>query len=173
MTEDNQRYIHLKSGAVYDKEVGRIVGHSGEGEYQITKANARAMVERKKEKAIRSQLRGLAAKEGLALPEDASEDEILKGALDGIEALTAHMKNVFLKSENIRGLGEAYQRLVVPMVGIQSDEADIPDWVIEQHLQKKYGPVIREMAAMASRILAEKGLIDGGEIIDADVEHKE
>lgn len=159
-----ERYKVLKSGAVYDREVGRIVSHSGEGEYQITSATARAMLAKKREKAIAAQMRGLAAKNGIALPPDATDEEVLNGALDGMEALTAHMKKVFLESNNIRGLAEAYTKLTAPLVGSQSDEREIPDHLVEAKAKE----LLHGLSAMAKRIREEQ--IANGGVIDAEVE---
>jgi hypothetical protein len=153
-----ERYKVLKSGAVYDREAGRIVSHSGEGQFQITSANARAMVAKKREKAIAAQMRGLAAKNGIALPEDATDEQILKGALDGVEALTAHMKDVFLKSNNIRGLAEAYSKLVTPLVGQQPEED-------EQVVDGEWRVLIREIAIAARKLDKQSA-----DVIDADAE---
>lgn len=149
---DEERYKTLTNGAVYDLQAKRIVKGA-----VMSSDGARAMVAKKREKAIASQMRGLAAKEGIALPKDATDEEILNGALDGIEALTSHMKDVFLKSNNIRGLAEAYSKLVLPMVGQPSDDEDMP--VVNDEVRM----VLREIAIYARKI--EKQSAD---VIDAE-----
>ena len=161
VTANPERYQLLKSGAIYDRELSRIVSHTGEGEYQITKETARQMLARRREKAIVAQMRGLAAKEGIALPEDVTDEQILRGALDGIEALTAHMKDVFLKSNNIRGLADAYTKLVSPLVGQQPEE--------DQSVQySQFRQVMREIASRIRQMEHQQTVV--GDVIDAETE---
>jgi hypothetical protein len=88
----------------------------------------------------------------------------LKGALDGIEAMTAHMKDVFLKSQNIRGLAEAYSKLTAPLVGSQVDEREVPEWMVEAKAKE----LLNEMVLLAKRIKEEQ--LANSSVIDADVE---
>ena len=43
---------------------------------------------------------------------DPDEIEIVKGATDAVEVLTAHMTKTFLGSKNLRGMGETYTKLL-------------------------------------------------------------
>ena len=89
-----------------------------------------------RERAIASQLRGL-ARATKELPEDADFEEIAAGALTTIEALTKHFVEIFLQSNNIRGLGEAYSKLIIPLLG-ESREA--PDrWKYIRHARSNPG----------------------------------
>ena len=147
LNEDPVRFQLMKGGAVYDRKAGRIVTHTGEGPYQITPETSGKMRARWKQKILISQLRGLAAKEGFALPAEITDEEILQGALDGVEALTAHMKAVFLKSTNVRGLAEAYSKLVAPLTSQPDDDESLT-----------YGQVrgiFGEIAALARKVNAE------------------
>lgn len=74
-----------------------------------------------RERAITAQLRGLASVNGPLAP-DADTEAIAKGAHSTIEALTRHLAEVFLKSENVRGLGEAYTKLLQPFLGMSDED---------------------------------------------------
>lgn len=70
----------------------------------------------KREQGIIAQLRGLAGATA-ELPEDADLEQIAKGALTTIEALTRHLAQTFMQSKNIRGMAETYNKLLAPFVG--------------------------------------------------------
>jgi hypothetical protein len=126
-----------------------------------TSEQGRAMLERKRQKGIVSQLRGLANKNGVSLPPGATDEEILQGALDGVEALTAHMKQQFLKSTNIRGLAEAYVKLMAPLLGEQSEQ---PRTVVNFHeleLGQTAGELLRHLREALPAAVE-------GKVIDAD-----
>jgi hypothetical protein len=171
------RYREIDGGAILDKKFGRLVGHLG-GKYQISKETARQMVAMKKAKAVKSQMLGIAAAAGIELAQDATDDEILAGALDGIQALTAHMAKTFMQSNNIRGLGESYARLVAPFVGSQNEVDDTLSAEERKELEKyrAVDATLREISSLAERIEKERAAgkfdtvnnSDDDNIIDAD-----
>jgi hypothetical protein len=81
-----------------------------------TSERGRELAQRKKEIGQIAQLRGLARGAGLDL-DNATLEEIAKGAGDAIENMTAHFYQVFMKSSNVRGLAEAYKGMTAPMLG--------------------------------------------------------
>jgi hypothetical protein len=161
LNDDPIRFSLLKSGAVYDRDAGRIVTHTGEGPFQITKESSGQMRTRWKQKTLIAQLRGLAAKEGVELPPDITDEEIVQGALSGVEALTAHMKAIFLKSNNIRGLAEAYSKLVSPLTGQPDDDDSLTDLEVRE--------VYRDLAALARRVMGGVEANRQRQVINGDV----
>lgn len=100
---DNGHYISPPSSAkIADSERGR------------------ELYELKRQKGVMAQLRALARGAGIELPEDADLEKIIEGASSGTEALTLHLYKQFMKSENLRGMAEAYGKLSAPMVGDQA-----------------------------------------------------
>jgi hypothetical protein len=154
VASDPQRYRLLKSGAIMDTETGKLVGHTGEGPFQITSETSRQMLAKRREKTLISWMRGLASKDGKALAPEATDEEILMGALDGVEALVAHTKAVYLKSNNIRGLGEALGKLTNPLLDRPLEE-DQPATYAE------FRGLLAEMAAAARAIEAKQDAIPG------------
>jgi hypothetical protein len=122
---DETRYKILDGGAVYGLAEGRIVAHLPGGKYAITKENAREMLDRKRQIGQMAQLRGLARGAGLDL-DNATLEEIAQGAGDAIENMTAHFYQVFMKSNNVRGLAEAFKGLTAPLVGDREERTDTP-----------------------------------------------
>lgn len=153
---DPQRYRELKNGSIYDMERGRIV--SGAITTRITSDNARAMVERRKQRFVISKLRGLAGaiKE---LPPDADLETITEGAADVVEALSRHFARTFLKSSNLRGMAESYAKLIAPLVG--DDEEQETD----------AAPKIPARVVLILAELARKR--DGAEVIDISTDPAE
>jgi hypothetical protein len=159
--EQQDRYIHLKSGALYDRQAGRIVAHSGEGEYQITKANAHAMLERKRAKGRRSKLRGMARGAGFDIDPNATDEDLEIKAADALELYVAHLGKTFLKSENLRGMGETFSRLTEPFA-MREDTGELTPG--ELHVS------IRGMVETFERLI-HGGQIentDNGDVIDAE-----
>jgi hypothetical protein len=143
MTEDysdETRYRILDGGAVYGLQEGRIVAHLPGGKYLITPENARSMLERKRQIGQIAQLRGLARAAGMDL-DNATLEEIAKGAGDAIENMTTHFYQVFMKSSNVRGLAEAFRGLTAPMLGEQQDQKTVLNFH-EIEIGKKAGELL-------------------------------
>jgi hypothetical protein len=51
------------------------------------------------------------------LGEDVTDEELVGQAGNALEALTAHMGKTFLKSGNLRGMAESYNKLAAPFGG--------------------------------------------------------
>jgi len=146
-----ERYRLLKSGALYDMEAGRIVENPNGGKYAFTRESSLAVWQQRREKFKKSWMRGLAD----TLPEDATDEEIVEGALDGTEVLVRHMKREFLKSGNIRGLAEAIRALIAPLLGPQVED-DEP--------ARREAMVLRQIFVLARNVEAE---VTDGEIVNA------
>jgi hypothetical protein len=129
------KYRILESGAVQDISTGKMIDNLG-GKYTLTPARASDLAERRRQMAVLSHMRGVAKGAGIELSEDASLDEIIQGAGNGIEAYMAHLGKTFLKSESIRGQGEAYGQIVRPILGDDRGKQDGPVTII----QNNYAP---------------------------------
>jgi hypothetical protein len=121
---DETKYRILDGGAVYGLAEGRIVAHLPGGKYAITPENSRAMLERKRQIGQIAQLRGLARAAGMDI-DNATLEEIAKGAGDAIENMTLHFYAVFMSSSNVRGLAEAFRGLTAPMLGEQPEQKTV------------------------------------------------
>lgn len=87
-------------------------------ETRLTPERAREIRQQQRDQALIAQMRGLAQGTGVELPEDDADLlALVRSASSGVEALTAHMAEVFLTSRNVRGLAEAYKELTRPMLG--------------------------------------------------------
>lgn len=126
---DPARFRLLKSGAVYDNQIGRIVANPGGGKYAVTTEKSVEMHARRKQVGIIAQMRALARAEGMELPDDIEMDELLSLAASGVEALYTHAIKTFLASKNIRGMGEIIPKLVAGFIETDSrvrPEMDTP-----------------------------------------------
>ena len=119
--QDPEKYRLLDSGAVYDLKAGRICDNLG-GKYSITSENARTFLDRRREVGLIAQLRGLASAEGIELGDDAELHDIVHGAASAVEALTKLLAQKFKESDNIRGMGEVYSKLIAPLLGDTGDK---------------------------------------------------
>lgn len=119
------RYKIGSNGSVYDLQAGRFCDLIVElNPYAITPENARQMADRKRQIGQIAQLRGLARGAGLDL-DNATLEDIAKGAGDAIENMTKHFYDVFMKSNNVRGLAEAFKGLTAPMLGEREEKTII------------------------------------------------
>lgn len=118
-----ERYTIIPGGAVRDTETGRIVTHVG-GKNLITKETSQLMHARRRELGLRSHLRGMILGAGLDLDPDDVEDDLVRKASDALELYVAHMGKTFLKSQNIRGMGEIFPKLVEPFSRVMKEEDD-------------------------------------------------
>lgn len=113
---DETRYKRLANGAIYDREVGRIVSNPGGGTTAITQARSSELRSLWKASQARSRLRGLVRgvcdADGKQIDVSDIDDELIMQANDAAEALTAHMVRTFLASKNLRGMGETYTKLM-------------------------------------------------------------
>jgi hypothetical protein len=112
-----EEYIVTQSNAVL--RVGqRDIIAKFPGPFDITEASSLEMHRLRKEKALRSHLLGLARGAGIEIAEDADFETLLKGASDGLETLVSHTVQTYLKSGNLRGMGEVFGKLTAPMLGV-------------------------------------------------------
>jgi hypothetical protein len=142
--EDGHLLRKYEDGTIYDRTAKKLI--HGPTNAMITKANAREFAQRRKDIALISTMRGLAEGTGVELPEDDNDLLALaRGAGSGIQKLTAHMSRVFLSSKNVRGLSEAYGRLVSPHLG--EPETDARHVI---YVQNNFSP---ETASAMERVL--------------------
>jgi hypothetical protein len=104
------RYKILDSGAIYDREAGRIVGMGGKSKYAITPANASEMSEKSNRKRKIGKVVGRILGAGLELPADADLEKLTDLEADAVTIYTAHLGKVFLESKNPR-IGESFSKL--------------------------------------------------------------
>ena len=113
---DETRYKLLANGAVYDRQVGRIVANPGGGTKAITQARSSELRSLWRAQKARSRLRGLVRgikdADGKQIDVSDIDDELVMQANDAAEALTAHMVRTFMQSKNLRGMGETYTKLL-------------------------------------------------------------
>ena len=113
---DPERYRVLSNGAIFDNEIKRIVAMPGGGKTAITKATSGELRSLWKAQKARAKLRGMVrgVKDANGEPIDVSDidDELILQANSAAEALTAHMVRTFLASNNLRGMGETYTKLM-------------------------------------------------------------
>lgn len=64
-----------------------------------------------KQKALRSKLKGMIRGAGLDVDANAVDEELIDKAGDALEVFLAHMGQTFLKTSNIRGMGEVWPKL--------------------------------------------------------------
>lgn len=101
---DPERYKHLSSGAVYDLQLKRIVSMDPDkNPWAITKSNAKDFQLR------RNEISRQVARE--AIDEGAGLDPSQWGTGEGWRAVIVHTVQQYLKSSNIRGMGEVFQKL--------------------------------------------------------------
>lgn len=124
-----ERYHIVPGGVVEDRETGRVVGRVG-GKHLITKETSQLMHARRRELGLRSHLRGMILGAGLDIDPDDVDDDMVRKAGDALELYVAHMGRTFLKSQNIRGMGEIFPKLVEPFSRVMQkddeDDASIP-----------------------------------------------
>lgn len=114
--DDPTKYRLNAAGSVVSIETGRIVANPGGGRYAIAPATSRELRALWKAQKARAKLRGMVrgVKDANGDPIDVSDidDELILQANSAAEALTAHMVMTFLGSNNLRGMGEAYTKLM-------------------------------------------------------------
>ena len=167
--QNPQRYRIWKGGAVFDNETHRICAHmaSFEGSgysFPITKENGAQMQRLRKEKGLRSHLRGLILGAKLELPpDDAPDDVLVARASDAYQLYVAHMGKTFLKSENLRGQAETFSKLVEPFTNKEAQAEDVPYPVLRG--------LLGEMAGLARQI-REAEQLASGDIIDVTADEE-
>lgn len=111
---DPDKYQVDDSGLIINRETGKIAGNPGGGKYGMTADRSLEIHRLRKEQGIRSKMRGLALAAGIEIPDDITDEQLIAGAGNALEALTAHMAKTFLGSKNLRGMGETFGRLAEP-----------------------------------------------------------
>jgi hypothetical protein len=147
---DEERYLLMESGSIYDRKAGRICyGPKGGGKYTITKENASAMLARRKE------LSRQAADE--AIDEGAGIDPSKYGTGEGWKAIIRHTVQVYLKSSNIRGMGEVLSKLAMA-AGYTTSENEEP-----RDDDSQFRDLISEMAQLLrqAREESQRDIVEG------------
>lgn len=117
--ERTDRHIEVRDGIevyVYDNgmiqevKTGHLVKPAPHTLIQPGEDAAR-MKRLRHEKGMRSKLRGLALGAGVDVDPDAIDEELIDKATDALEVYTAHLGKMFLKTSNIRGMGEVFPKL--------------------------------------------------------------
>ena len=113
---DPTRYTVASNGAIRDIKTGRIVTTPGGGKYAIAPTNSselRSLWKAQKARAkLRGMVRGMLDADGKQIDVSDIDDELIMQANSAAEALTAHMVRTFLTSNNLRGMGETYTKLM-------------------------------------------------------------
>ena len=117
-----ERYRIERGGAVKDLTTNLWVDAlEKENPHAITAANSQAMHQQRRVIGARSKLKGLidAAREhdkGIELPDPdtLSDEEIISAGGDAVRLLTKHTALTYLKSGNLRGMGEVFSKLIEP-----------------------------------------------------------
>lgn len=151
---DPERYKHLSSGAVYDLQLNRIVSmDASKNPHAITKANARDMQIR------RNEISRQVARE--AIDEGAGLDVSKWGTGEGWRAVIVHTVQQYLKSANIRGMGEVFQKLGTAAGYITNEQ---PDREIRHVHQLEDSEELRELMKLLQEAIpptVEGKVIDG------------
>jgi hypothetical protein len=79
-----------------------------------TTERAHEMRQLRREKGLRSRMKGIALGMGIDVDADAVDEDIIDAASDALEALTAHFVRTFSGSKNLRGMAESYGKLSDP-----------------------------------------------------------
>jgi len=115
-------YTIESNGAVRRKSDGQIVTIFQElNPHAITPANSRALHALRKAQGTRSKLLGLidAARQHdpqlqLPDPDTLTDEELISAGGDAVRLLTKHTTLTYLKSGNLRGMGETFTKLLEP-----------------------------------------------------------
>lgn len=159
--DSEERYRILESGAVQDLTTGKIVSNSGVGKYAITRANSAAMLSKRRQKYLRSHMRGLAMAL-YSLTGSEPDEDIFEKATNTLEVCVAHMARTFVNSDNLRGMGEVFSKLVVPVLAQEQAEEQ------EEKILRRgdLAQLLHELAALARK--AEQQ--DDSQVIDVEPE---
>jgi hypothetical protein len=112
----------VTNGAVRSKANGQIVAMYPErNPYAITKENSHHLHMLRKTQGVKSALMGLidaAREDGIDLPApgEMSDEELITAGGDALRLFSKHMAKTFLKSGNLRGMGEVYSKLTAPYI---------------------------------------------------------
>lgn len=147
--------------------------------HALTSERGRALMQIRKDRAILSQLRGLAQVIGTQLPPDAELEETITGAGNALEAITQHFGKTFLKSENLRGMAEGYRQLAAPLVGERPEPGTVNNTVnIFEMTDEQAAALIELRHRLHERQAGETvdGIVEGilaGRIGPSEVQHDE
>jgi hypothetical protein len=94
-----------------------------------TPERAKELAQIKKEKGVLAELRAMAKAQGKELLDDATIEEIIEQAADTHEAQYLHLHQEYMRSQNIRGMSEAYTKLAAPLVGERGEPAQVNNTV--------------------------------------------
>lgn len=161
--DDPERYRKLASGAILEKSTSRIVANPGGGKFAITRERSQLFHSLRKAQGVKSALMGLvdaAREKGIELPdpESMSDQELIAAGGDAVRLFSKHMALQFLKSANLRGMGEVYSKLTLPLLGSMAEDED------EKGSLSELRWLVHELAEMARNNDRETV----GDIIDAE-----
>jgi hypothetical protein len=121
--EEGREVLQYDNGMLKDAATGHLM-RGPDHALITTSERGRELVAARRAKGIRAQLRGMARGADIDLDPDMIEDELISKAADAGEVYTAHFGKTFLKSNNIRGLGEAYSKLMAPFATDEKDNSE-------------------------------------------------
>jgi hypothetical protein len=135
-----------------------------------TSERGKELLQRRKDKAIVSQLKGLARLTGTELPADADLEQTIEGASDALEAITRHFGATFLQSSNLRGMAESYKQLAAPLVGTEPEKGNTYNTVNVVEMSEE---VLQAIADLRARLMPGKASVNAMDILEGRWEPKE
>lgn len=114
--EQQEHLRTLKSGAVYDTQLGQIVANPGGGKYAITPERSQEMHQQRRERARQEILRVAAMKAGVDV-DNATQEEIDNGAATAAGALWGHAYDLAMGSKNPRSIEGIFPKLLEALLG--------------------------------------------------------
>lgn len=118
--EHNGQMVWRYSDGSLRQDNGQLVAKLPGGAPSITSETAREMLALRHQKGIEAQLRGMARGAGIEI----KDDDVVGAAATALEAYTAHLGSSFLKSESLRGMSDAYDKIKTPLVGDRREKQD-------------------------------------------------
>lgn len=123
LPDGSQAWVY-SDGAVRDYH-GRSVTLPPQMEkHKISQATTSDLLAKRRLVGLRAQLRGIAKGAGVDVPD--IDDDLLLAAGSAVEAFTAHMGMTFMQSKSLRGMSDAYDKLVAPLVGDRREKQEEP-----------------------------------------------
>lgn len=165
--ERGDRTIHVyDNGMEKDAATGQMVKPPPHA--LITPETSQAMLKRRREIGILAQLKALAKSNGETIDDDDSLEEIARKAASAAEAVTLHMIKTFKESENLRGMGETYTKIMAPLLGEPGSQRT-PDEMLEG--AAAIGAMLLEYARRAGLLEGRGEVVEGQEVPAAIPSH--
>ncbi len=119
---DNHRIVTFASGVQRDETTGRII--QGPTDAKITPETSQYMHQARRNKALEGHILGTIDGSGIELPPNPSHEEITIAYGNSIRAIVGHHVETFMKSGNLRGMGESLTKILAPVMV----EPDVEAW---------------------------------------------